>query len=69
MAASSHRGLLIEAYRIIEKAQMDEADPEEISDWLAKVEEESPEIVQLAADYDADAEEFAEELDDEEIGT
>ena len=69
MTVSSDRRLLIEAYLIIEKAHTDEIDPEEVSDWLAKVEEESPDLVRLAAEYDSDAEEYAEEIDKEEIGT
>jgi hypothetical protein len=69
MAFDSDRQLLIEAYWIIKKVQGGDVDTQAISHWLDKVEEESPDIARPAADFDPEAEEYAWEVDREEIGT
>jgi hypothetical protein len=69
MTLSKDHQLLIEAYRIVRKVQTNQASPQQLSDWLARVQEESPDVVQLADEHEHEAEVYARDMDRDEIGT
>ena len=69
MSPQSDRELLVQGYRIIKKAQTGQVDPQDVSNWLVEVHRDIPDIARLAGDHELEAEEYAREIDKEEIGT